>query len=528
MKQSIMSADREISSNRMLAINLVSNLVAFGANLIINFFLSPYIVKVLGVEANGFVNLANNFVAYAAIVVLALNSMSGRFITIAVHKGDMEEANKYYTAVMLGNFFLSAAFTIPSIYIVWRLERLIDIPPGLVSDVKMLFALIIIRFLFANAFSGWGTAIFVKNKLFIQSIWNMLVQSLRVVIVIGLFYFFQPSIYYVGVSFLTISMMSVTFSRIWHIKLLPDMKIRWKDFGWGPLRTLLGAGVWNTILRSGQMLLSGMDILVANILLGANAMGIIALSRTVPNLLYQLSGTITYVFVPTLTIEYAKGNMDKLKSELKKGMKMTSVLLTIPLAILFVYGYEFYHLWVPSEDAGLLQVLSIISIFGLVFTSGIQSLYSVFTVVNKLKIQSILVLASGLISLGMVFVLVKTTTLGIYAVAGVSTVISLFRDMIYTIPFSSKYLKFKWYTFFPEVAVSVVSVTVSIILGLFLKQYLVVDTWFMFFFSAGIMGVITLISNMFIVLSGQERRYFVAMIAKKLGRSNKGDKKVTA
>ena len=43
-----------LSENKKLIINLLSSIIAFGINLIIGFYLSPYIVKNLGVEANGF------------------------------------------------------------------------------------------------------------------------------------------------------------------------------------------------------------------------------------------------------------------------------------------------------------------------------------------------------------------------------------------------------------------------------------------------------------------------------------------
>ena len=63
-------------------INVVCSILVLCTNVVISFFLSPYIVKNIGVEANGFVTLANNFVTYANLIVTALNSMAARFITV--------------------------------------------------------------------------------------------------------------------------------------------------------------------------------------------------------------------------------------------------------------------------------------------------------------------------------------------------------------------------------------------------------------------------------------------------------------
>ena len=62
-----------MSSNKKTIINLICSLMVLATNIIINFWLSPFIVKNIGVEANGFVTLANNFVTYAQLIVTALN-----------------------------------------------------------------------------------------------------------------------------------------------------------------------------------------------------------------------------------------------------------------------------------------------------------------------------------------------------------------------------------------------------------------------------------------------------------------------
>ena len=104
-----------MTENKQLFINLISQIIAFAVNLSINFFVTPYIVEQLGSEAYGFIGLANNFVNYASIVTIALNSMLGRFVTINFHQGNIKKANMYYNSVLLANVILSVIMLIPSI-----------------------------------------------------------------------------------------------------------------------------------------------------------------------------------------------------------------------------------------------------------------------------------------------------------------------------------------------------------------------------------------------------------------------------
>ncbi len=72
------------SSGKQMSINIIASIVSFAVTIGINFFLTPYLVKELGSDAYGFIGLANNFVQYGTIITMALNSISGRFISISI------------------------------------------------------------------------------------------------------------------------------------------------------------------------------------------------------------------------------------------------------------------------------------------------------------------------------------------------------------------------------------------------------------------------------------------------------------
>lgn len=505
----------EISKNKQLAINLISSIVAFGVNLIVGFFLSPYIVRTLGVEANGFISLANTFISYATLVTIALNSMSGRFITIAIHKNDFKSANMYYNAVFIGNLITALALAVPALICIIKLENIINISSGLIFDVKILFSVLFLNFFISTAIPNWSIATFATNKLHLQSLRGIESNLLRVLIIVLLFIVFSPHVYYIAIATIISAIYTNIFSWYYQKKLLPEFEIRKKHFKYKAILELISSGIWNTITKAGQILLSGLDLLITNLFIGSTEMGVLSLAKTIPNIIISLAGTLTGVFSPSLTIDYAKGDKQALKRSLKQGMKLTGVLLTIPLSILIIYGKEFYQLWVPSQDAQVLQILSVLTCFGLIFTSGTQCLYNIFTVVNRIKLNSILLLLSGIISAIIVFILLKTTNLGMFAVAGVSSFINLTRNMIYTVPFAAKYLDFKWNTFFPEVVSSVLSVIILTIVGTIIKQLITVDSWILLIAACCITGVVGLFINMIIVLNRNERKYLIGIIKSK-------------
>ena len=100
-----------MNEKRRATLSLATSLLSMGIHLMINFFLSPYIVSNFGEEANGFAQLASNFVNYATLLTVALNSMAGRFITVSYYQKDYKKCEKYYSSVLIGNIFIILLLT---------------------------------------------------------------------------------------------------------------------------------------------------------------------------------------------------------------------------------------------------------------------------------------------------------------------------------------------------------------------------------------------------------------------------------
>ena len=151
-----------------------------------------------------------------------------------------------------------------------------------------------------------------------------------------------------------------------------------------------------------------------------------------------------------------------------------------------------------------------------IFSSGIIPLNNVYPTVNKVKYNSVGLIISGCISMLTTFLLIKFTDWDIFAVAGVSSVVMILRDLFYNIPLSAYLLGLKWYTFYPHVGQSVLSCGVIVAIGLLVRAIIPISSWITFFLACGIIGILGLCANMLIVLNKEERNYLIGIIKKKL------------
>lgn len=496
-------------SNKRTMINLVCSFAVLITNILIGFFLSPYIIKTVGVEANGFVTLANNFVTYANLIVTALNSMAARFITLSYIKKDYKQANKYYNAVFWGNLIIVAVLLLPAVCLILRLETVLDIPTHIVWDVKFLFVFVFFNFFIATGLPNWDCGTYITNRLDRTYIPNMVSSVFRCVFLVLIFNVFTPHVWYVGLaSSLVVIINLVAKGYNTHV-LTPELKVGLKkgtrSCSWKAIKELVGSGIWNSISSVGNLLLNGLDLIICNIFIDSTAMGIIALSKTLPAYMQQFSASITQVFAPELMINYAKGDKEVVLRDINRAMKITSVLLVIPLVGIIVMSKDFYHLWVPSQDANTLSKLTIITCLGYAFTSGTQILYNVFPTVNKVRTNAIYMVLSGVASTILVFILLKTTNLGIYAIAGCSVFTCWIRNMLYTVPYAAKYLGYKKTQFYPQVVSCFTNTMLLSIIGTFIRGFFEINNWIQFLGVATLIGSVCLVVGIMVFLKKEER-----------------------
>ena len=497
---------------------MIANFVNFGISLCISFFLSPYIVRTIGVEANGFITLANNFVSYTSLITIALNSMTGRFVTISLTENKIEDANKYFTSALFANVSIATVLGVIGAFIVAFLDSIINVPDNLLLDIQILFALLFINCLVGVVGSIFGVAAFARNKLFLEYLRTAIGNIARALVILCGFLLFSPHVWYVGIGGLVSGIIVVVCDIQYTKKLLPEIRIKRSNFCMPYVLTLIKAGIWNTINKLGQILTDGLDLLITNIFIDATAMGVLSLAKTVPNLIYSLMGSVVGVFSPDFTILYAQKRFGELIREVKQSMKIMGVVTNLPVIVLIVCGRDFFRLWQPTHPPQELQLLSIITVSCLIFSGSVNCLYNIFTVVNKLKLNSIVVLIHGALSTVLVFFLLKWTSLGIYAVAGVSTTLGILRLLVFTIPYGAICLGQKWYVFYGDVIKPVIFAILASVVCLLVLQAYPSGGWIFLCGKAVITVTISVLIGYYVILSKLERNIISSKLLAKIKR----------
>lgn len=492
-------------------LNVVGALIVVVINTCINFFLSPFITKYLGVEANGYITLANNFISYFTLITTALDSMAGRFMMISIRRNNYQEANEYYSSVLFGDWMLSAILFLPCFILIFNLERFIQINPTMLTDVKVLFSLVFLNFFIGICVPKWSNAAYSTNRLYLRSMKSAVVTIVRATLIFVLYKILPPYAFFVAAAGVIATLIDVSIEHRYKMILLPQLHIRKKYYDWKKIKILVSSGIWNTISQCGNILLEGLDVLVANLLIDPIMSGVLALSKIIPNMINQISGTVGTTFGPRVTALYAEHKYDAIAGEVKKHIKVVSTIVNIPIGITFVLGTEFFHLWVPTQDARQLSIVTSLTLVGMLFSGVANCILNIFTATNKLKFNSVIVIVSGLINVLVTYTLVKVTNLGIYAIAGVSAVLSIFRIFLFVAPYAAKCVGQNYFVFILPLLKAGLNVLIPIVVG-FIVKMIPGEGWLIFLLRCAGVCILSLMINFFVVSNKSEQREMLRLI----------------
>lgn len=506
---------------KQVYINLIAQTLAFAVNLGISFFLTPFIVNHIGVEANGFVGLANNFVEYAQLITLALNSMAGRFITIKIHQKNEEEANKYFTSVFFANLFLSVVLTVIFTFVIIFLGNLVNISENIIVDIKILWAFIFANFIISVFTSIFSISTFVENRLDLTAIANIRGIIIKATVLVVCYTFFRPFTFYVGVAMLLWGLNNLISHIIYKRRLVPNLKIDKKYFSFKYLKELLAAGIWNSVSKLSSILSSGLDLIITNIFVNSVAMGVMNLSKTISNIVLSLFGTLASIFAPQLTIAFAEGNTEEMKKQLISSVKLMGLFSAIPIAILIGFGKNFYELWVPTQNAVLLEILTIITCLNLIFALPLEPLYNIFTVKNKIKVSSIALVIFSVCSISTVFIglnFIHNEDMKIIYIACVGAFYNILRVLTFLPIYGAKCLDFKKTTFYPAILKNTLSVVILVVVAFGINSVLHINSWIKMIIACMLLGIIGLIINIFILFNKEERNENIVLVKEYLNK----------
>ena len=273
------------TKKKQFAVNMTAQVTGFLANVAVNFFITPFIVRNIGSESFRLRRPGKQFRRLCrARDDRAQIRSPPRFITIKLHQDDPEGGQPgALRPVVLTNIILALVLALPAAAVVVFIGHLVTVSSGILREVKTLFGLIFLNFIVGIVFSTFNVATLSQNKLYLASSQTIIGNFIKVAVLLASFTLFAPHVWYFGLAALCMTVYIIG----WNIRFT-----RAAPAGYPRPEKVLSisrssgrfcrSGVWYSITKLSQIFSDGLDLLVANLLLGPAMMGILAVAKTVP------------------------------------------------------------------------------------------------------------------------------------------------------------------------------------------------------------------------------------------------------
>lgn len=483
--------------------------MAFAVNYIINFFLTSYITEKFGTAEYGFISLAKTMASYIVIITTALDSYASRYISVEYHKDNKKLANIYFNSVFFADAFMGSFVVALSVAFVSIINVFLRVPASIISDVRILFICVFFNLFVSLLSTAFQASAIIKDKLMESAFFKVLSYLTEALTLTLLFNVMTPRLYFVGIGMICATIVILISSYYLTKKYTPEFCINYKLFEFSVVKRLVAQGVWNSLNSFGNMLNSGLDLVVTNLMLGNIAMGQVSIVKTMTSIFACLYQIVTQPFQPTLIKDYVAQDKDKLLYDLKISMKVTGFISNVAFAGIVGFGLSYYRLWVPNQDCDLLYKLTVIATATSILEGAVSPLYYIYTLTVKNKVPCIITIVGGAINVLGMYLLIPRFKEGIYVVFFTTAVIMLTINGITNPIYMSKCLKISCFSFYPVIIRHLISGGLMTVTIKFISSKVCVNSWTSLIFWALISALIGLIIHIVVMIEkGDINRIF--------------------
>ena len=470
-----------MNKTKRLIVTLATTGTAMMVSFAISFLLTPFVTTKLGVEAYGFITLANTFISYAMIIATAFNSFATRFIAVAYHEQNFEKASSYISSLLICNLAIGILAIIICVPFVLNISSFLDVPASLEEDVKYLLLILSWNYLVTTATISFASAAYIRNRLDIYGVFQTLAHLAQAIVLIYMYVAYNPAVWFYGFAALISGFVLFAGNIFLYRKYAKEIKISPRYFSRLAVYDLLSVGIWSSVNSFGNALNNGLGILVSNIMLGATAMGQLAIARTFSTLFTRLYQLISQSVYPLILECWATGEINEVIRYLKLGSKMTGFVACLLFAGFYALCPFFYRLWIPNQDIDVIYNLTmLVMIYG--FAEGpVQPLYYIYALTLKNKLPTVVTVIGGILNVALMIPLIEFTDLGIYAVPIVTAAIFLFVSFIFNPIYMAHCLGIAWHTFYPPIVRTILSCATCCLSFSIIAKAISPSNWLIFF-----------------------------------------------
>lgn len=493
-------------SNRVFFKNLLANWTGLGANLVVMFFLSPFILHSIGITEYGIWQLLIVLTGYMGIMDLGIRASTGRYIILYLAKNDINKVDETIRTGLgiysvLSGFILGAGFLLG----IFFPEIFEGIPKTYHRLIAVLFPVFAVNLWVSALRTVLSSLLAAYERFDLSNGSELIVLFLRTIITIIVL---KMGLSLIGLTIAVIAsnMAGLVVNIILCRKIHENLRIWPLLLKKERVKELYNYGIGAFLLAVSAKVIGQTDLVVAGAFIDVNSVAVYSVGA----MLIYYSDSFTKKINRTLFPSLQKAVATQAFKEVKFIMyRQTRIYLSV--GILLYVGYfsfcqDFIKLWMYDPKTFSMEsvykasvVMQILAFAKLILLPGSFS-RSILSATDKIKFAANMIIVEAFINLGLSLVFVLVLGLGLKGIA-LGTLVSNLTIQVFVLPFHAfKKVNISWVEFLLKMGTRGFFSTI-IFFGIcfFVQKLFIIQSWYGFFVQVGF-SVLLYIPLVFIFL----------------------------
>lgn len=497
--------------------NVFANIIGIGAQILIAFMISPFLVHTLGDTKYGIWVIAVAFTGYMNLLDIGLSSAVNRYVAKYSSLKDIGSVNAIVSTALLMFFVMGIIIVIISPWMADLIVGMINIDEPLKAIVHYLIIIV-----------SFDIAIFVIAGLFkgiYGGLQNYSIINFTQIVSAGykaiLFYVFLSrghDLVAMGFVSITANLFTIVIYFVLLKKLYPQISFSLKSMNRERGVQILNYSKFTFLAMLANQVIYYSDAFVIGYFMSAAAVTYYTIPWTLAEYTKKISMAISKTYVPAISEKEAKGDLEVVSSMYMSGTKYMIIISNLLSVGMIVLGGAFIAIWMGPKYRELGEMVLILLFINQYFQGPQQISYSILLGLSKQKYYSYMSFLVSVVNLMLSILLVQK-----WGIVGVAVGAVLPQVVFYGffVPWLTlRTLNMSVWSYLRKThLLSIIPTFILSLSLLFVAEYHYPESFLQLFISGGVCAFCYLIFVYYLMLDENEKRTCIRMIKARVVRS---------
>lgn len=418
---------------RLVMINGASSVLVRLVNVFGLLWAYQYLLARIPAEEFALYPVLTAVMVFAPLMFSFFSGGIARYVVADYASGDFAGVGRIVSSVFPLLGVITLVFLAASAVFARFIDDILTIPPGMVDEARLMFALLAGSFALQMLLMPLGVGFHVRQRFVELNLIGLLRDVLRITLLFVLLLGFGPSVVWVVVAMTAADLVHLAVVTWRSCRMVPEIRVRPALFSWQTAVTLVNFGLWTSLGQLAAILYTNMGTLILNAQATATAVTSYYLGATCFQQIQSMIGLARQPLQPALVAMHTLADEQRLARAALRGGRYglwVALFVACPLAI---YAVPLVDLLLGDTyaEAALVLVL-FMAIFPFNQPAGLLPMIAVAKA--EVRRFNVAALVSTLAGLGLMMLATAGFGLGALGVAAALALVTIVAQLVYFWP----------------------------------------------------------------------------------------------